>query len=42
MAEILARSIGEQFFNQQYKDEPLLTIRRKNNIPPPRENNAGS
>lgn len=35
MAEILARSISEQFFNQQYKDGPLLTIPRKNNSPPP-------
>lgn len=35
MAEILARSIGEQFFERKYDTELALAIPRNNNIPPP-------
>lgn len=35
MAEILARSIAEQFFGKEYTDHPSLTIPRKKEIPRP-------
>lgn len=37
MAEILARSIGNQFFGVQYLTQPLLNVTRRKTIPPPEE-----
>lgn len=37
IAEVLARAIGEQYFDIEYVTQPLLTVTRQKKIPPPEE-----